>query len=118
MSCESFASVEFELFLPLLQDHVGLSHKRGLLSLLLLVLELGNVKTPYRKSCPRSLFRVLNLTPTSQTSGVNMLKRPISLIISSTGSKCHTIAWNVLQVSDVTFDPRFKVKRGKDIKKA
>ena len=56
------------------------------------------------------------LTPASRSRGVIILKSCyISLIIGSWASKCENNFWkswpaNLLQVSDLTFDPCFKVE--------
>ena len=104
----------------------GSSYQKYLISPLLLVLGVWNMKTTYNKSSPVNLLQVskLPLTPASRSSWVIMLKVLISPllfvlripIVKTTYRK----SWptNLLHASNLTLDPCFKVMLGHNAKRA
>ena len=118
MGWESFDVVRFDLG-PLLQGHTRIAKFKMLITCLLLVLEVCNVKPPYRKSWAGNLlmWSDLTLSPSFKVKrGQLSLKGFITCLllileVCNVKPTCRILWAGNLLMSDLTFGPSFKVKR-------
>ena len=109
MSWESFNVVRFDLG-PLLQGQTRIPNLKVLITSLLLVLEVCNVKPTNRKSWAGNLLVWSDLT-----LGSPLLITCLLLVLEVCNVKpTYRKSWagNLLMCSDFSLGPSFKVKRG------
>ena len=123
MSYESFDVVKFDHD-PSLKVKQGSSVFKGPITLLILALEVSNVKPTYRISGPANLLMRSNWTsdPSLKVKlGSSIFNGPISRLILVLEVSNVLVVYrkscpvNLLMWSNLTFDPSFKVKLGSTI---
>ena len=118
MGWESFDMVRFDLG-PLLQCHTWIAKLKVLITCLLLVLEVCNVKPPYRKSWAENLLMWSDFTSSpsfkvkrGQPNLKGFITRLLLILeVCNVKPTCRILWAPNLQMSDLTFGPSFKVKR-------